>query len=61
MPTSFTEIKTLFIVEGEIDAQRFWKAIRLGHKKYCAVSASLKPEIKYNLILNGEEIPENTS
>ena len=61
MPTSFTEIKTTFIVEGEIDAQRFWKAIRLGHKKYCAVSASLKPEITYNLILNGEEIRENAS
>ena len=61
MPASFTEIKTTFIVEGEIDAQRFWKAIRLGHKKYCAVSASLKPEITYNLKLNGEEIPENVS
>ena len=61
MPASFTEIKTTFIVEGEIDAQRFWKAIRLWHKKYCAVSASLKPEITYNLKLNGEEIPENVS
>ncbi len=61
MPTSFTEIKTTFIVEGEIDTQRFWKAIRLGHKKYCAVSASLKPEITYNLKLNGEEIPETVS
>ena len=61
MPASFTEIKTTFIVEGEIDAQRFWKAIRLGHIKYCAVSASLKPEITYNLKLNGEEIPENVS
>ena len=61
MPTSFTEIKTTFIVEGEIDAQRFWKAIRLGYKKYCAVSASLKPEVTFNLVLNGEEIAENTS
>ena len=61
MPKYFTEIKTTFIVEGEIDTQRFWKAIRLGHKKYCAVSASLKPEITYYLILNGEEIPENAS
>ena len=61
MPTSFTEIKTTFIVEGEIDTQRFWKAIRLGHKKYCAVSASLKPGITYNLILNGKGIRENAS
>ena len=61
MPTSFTEIKTTFLVEGEIDTQRFWKAIRLGHKKYCAVSASLKPGITYNLILNGKGIRENAS
>ena len=59
MPTSFIKIKTTFIVEGEIDDQRFWKAIRLGHKKYCAVSDSLKSEMIYNLKLNGEEIPEN--
>ena len=59
MPTSFVKIKTTFIVEGKIDGQRFWKAIRLGHKKYCAVSNSLKSEIIYNLKLNGEEITEN--
>ena len=59
MPTSFIKIRTTFIVEGEIDAQRFWKAIRLGHKKYCAVSDSLKSEMIYHLKLNGENINEN--
>jgi putative redox protein len=59
MPTSFIKIRTTFIVEGEIDAQRFWKAIRLGHNKYCAVSDSLKSEMIYHLKLNGEEINEN--
>ena len=59
MPTSFVKIKCTFIVEGDINARRFWKAIRLGHKKYCAVSDSLKSEMIYNLKLNGEEIPEN--
>ena len=58
MPTSFLKIKTTFIAEGEIDADRFWKAIRLGHKKYCAVSNSLKAEMIYNLKLNGKEFPE---
>ena len=60
MPASFVKIKCTFIVEGDINARRFWKAIRLGHKKYCAVSDSLKSEMIYNLKLNGEEIPENT-
>ena len=59
MPASFVKIKCTFIVEGDINAQRFWKAIRLGHKKYCAVSDSLKSEMIYHLNLNGEEIPEN--
>ena len=59
MPTSFIKIRTTFIVEGEIDAQRFWKAIRLGHKNYCAVSDSLKSEMIYNLKLNGANINEN--
>ena len=60
MPASFVKIKCSFIVEGDINARRFWKAIRLGHKKYCAVSDSLKSEMIYNLNLNGEEIPENS-
>ena len=59
MPASFVKIKCTFIVEGDINARRFWKAIRLGHKRYCAVSDSLKSEMIYNLKLNGEEIPEN--
>ena len=59
MPASFVKIKCTFIVEGDINARRFWKAIRLGHKKYCAVSDSLKSEMIYDLKLNGEEIPEN--
>lgn len=59
MPASFVKIKCTFIVEGDINARRFWKAIRLGHKKYCAVADSLKSEMIYNLKLNGKEIPEN--
>ena len=47
MPSSFVKIKCTFIVEGDINAQRFWKAIRLGHEKYCAVSDSLKSEMIY--------------
>ena len=58
LPTKFTQIKVTFDVEGEIDAPRVWRAIRLGHQKYCAVSASLNAEMQHFLILNGETIPE---
>ena len=60
LPTKFTEIKVTFDVEGEIDAYRVWRAIRLGHQKYCAVSASLTAEMQHFLILNGEVILEPT-
>ncbi len=58
LPTKFTQIQVTFDVEGEIDAPRVWRAIRLGHQKYCAVSASLNAEMQHFLILNGETIPE---
>ena len=58
LPTKFTEIKVTFDLEGEVDAHRVWRAIHLGHQKYCAVSASLNAEMQHFLILNGETIPE---
>jgi putative redox protein len=56
MPTGFTEIELTFKVEGDIPDYRIWKAIEMGSKKYCAVSDSLKAEIRYKLILNGVEV-----
>jgi putative redox protein len=58
MPTSFTKISVTFDVEGNIEGERVWKSIRLGHKKYCAVSDSLKANFDYQLILNGVPILE---
>ena len=58
LPTKFSEIKVTFYLEGEVDAHRVWRAIHLGHQKYCAVSASLNAEMQHFLILNGETIPE---
>ena len=60
LPTKFTEIKVTFDLEGGVDAHRVWRAIHLGHQKYCAVSASLNAEMQHFLILNGETIPEPT-
>lgn len=57
MPTAFTEAHLKFKVDGDIDAHKVWRAIKLGEEKYCAVSASLKADITHSLILNGENIP----
>ncbi|MCD9022083.1 OsmC family protein [Cohnella silvisoli] len=55
MPTGFTSIELTFKVDGDIPDYRIWKAIEMGSKKYCAVSDSLKADIRYKLILNGVE------
>jgi putative redox protein len=34
------------------------KDLELGSKKYCAVSDSLKADIRYRLVLNGVETPK---
>jgi putative redox protein len=56
LPTAFTAASLLFDVRGDIEAKKVVRAIKLGEEKYCAVSASLKAEISYRLILNGNEI-----
>ncbi|MFJ8237806.1 OsmC family protein [Ureibacillus sp. NPDC094379] len=56
MPTAFTAATLTFTVDGNITPKKVWRAINLGEEKYCAVSASLKADITYKLILNGEEI-----
>ncbi|MGE7921106.1 OsmC family protein [Viridibacillus sp. NPDC093762] len=56
LPTAFTAATLLFDVKGDIDAKKVLRAIKLGEEKYCAVSASLKAEVTYRLLLNGEEV-----
>lgn len=59
LPTAFTAATLTFVVDGNITPKKVWRAIHLGEEKYCAVSASLKAEITYKLILNGEEVPSD--
>ncbi|WP_341279821.1 OsmC family protein [Paenibacillus sp. FSL H8-0537] len=56
MPKGFTAIDLIFKVNGDVPDYRIWKAIELGKEKYCAVSDSLKADIRYRLVLNGEEM-----
>ena len=55
MPTSFTKIEITLGIEGDISQERLWKAIQMGHEKYCAVSHSLNAEMNYKLNLNGKD------
>lgn len=55
LPKGFTAMDITFIIDGDIDSKKVWRAIRLGNDKYCTVAASLKADVHYKLILNGEE------
>lgn len=57
-PKGFTAIDVTFIIDGDIASRHIWRAIRLGKEKYCSVSDSLKADITFRVILNGEEIKE---
>ncbi|MEK4383722.1 OsmC family protein [Aeribacillus sp. FSL K6-2848] len=57
LPSSFTAYTITFTVNGDITPKKVWRAIQLGKQKYCAVSASLKGDVTFKLILNGKEIP----
>ncbi|MCM3568666.1 OsmC family protein [Neobacillus mesonae] len=53
-PKPLTDIEVVFIVDGNIEAKKVWRAIHLGKEKYCVVSASLAADVTFKLILNGQ-------
>ncbi|WP_152655714.1 OsmC family protein [Oceanobacillus sp. CFH 90083] len=55
LPKGFTGMEITFIVDGEIDSKKVWRAIHLGEEKYCTVSDSIKADVQFKLILNGKE------
>jgi len=58
VPAGFSSIELTVNVDGDVAADRIWRAIRLAKEKYCPVSASLNAELHFRLILNGEEAVE---
>ncbi|WP_374458683.1 OsmC family protein [Chryseobacterium taeanense] len=54
----FKSIKVKFLLEGNIDAQKAFKAAQLSFEKYCSVSKTLEPnvEIGYEVFVNGEMV-----
>lgn len=58
LPKGFTDITVTFYIDGSIDSKKIWRAINLGKQKYCAVSDSLKANITFRLVLNGQELAE---
>ncbi|MFD1413230.1 OsmC family protein [Oceanobacillus jeddahense] len=55
LPKGFTGMEITFMVDGDIDRKKVWRAIHLGEEKYCMVADSLKADVKFKLILNGKE------
>ncbi|MDR3563744.1 MAG: OsmC family protein [Negativicutes bacterium] len=57
-PKSFTRIMVTYKVEGGVKAASLERAIRLSLEKYCSVSNSLRAEVHFAYILNGNRFPE---
>lgn len=57
-PKEFTAITVTFQVDGEVEPERVWHAIRTSADKYCPVAHSILPQLTYRLVLNGEETAE---
>ncbi|GEN75103.1 OsmC family protein [Chryseobacterium hagamense] len=51
----FRSIKVKFLLEGNIDPKKAYKAAQLSFEKYCSVSKTLEPnvEIGYEVFVNG--------
>ena len=43
-------------MDGDVPASRIWRALNLSNDKYCSVANSLKAELSYKVVLNGEEV-----
>lgn len=52
----FKSITVKFILEGDIDSKKAYKAAELSFDKYCSVSKTLEPnvEIGFEVMVNGE-------
>lgn len=56
-PSSFKAIDLTIHLDGDIPASRVWRAVQLSDEKYCSVANSLKADLTYKVIVNGEEVP----
>ena len=55
-PKEFLSIVVTFHIEGDIAAEKVLHAIEVIGEKYCPVAHSLKADVRYRLMLNGEEV-----
>ncbi|GEL68012.1 OsmC family protein [Marinilactibacillus psychrotolerans] len=55
-PKYFKKIQVTVHVDGDVPASRIWRAVNLSNDKYCSVANSLKAELSYKVVLNGEEV-----
>ncbi|WP_027109195.1 OsmC family protein [Lacticigenium naphthae] len=57
-PHYFTDIEMTCVINGDVPADRVWRAFRMSEEKYCSVRNSMKSDVTLKVVLNGEEVPE---
>ena len=57
-PKVFTSFELTYLVEGELDADKFIRAVTLSQEKYCGISAMFRKiaPLSWRVLLNGKEI-----
>ena len=57
-PAVFEKAVLVFLVDGQVDADKLLEAVKLSQTKFCGVSAMLSKAfpIEYKVILNGTEV-----
>lgn len=60
-PQAFTDIHLTYKINGNITAEKAWRAIHLSEEKYCSATASLSANVIPRLVLNGIEIEATSS
>lgn len=57
-PRSFTDIRIIYRLQGELRPANVERAIRLSQEKYCSVSNGLKATLSFAYEVNGVHYPE---
>ena len=54
----FSKILVKFMLEGNIDPNKAWKAAQLSFDKYCSVSKTLEPQVEvvFSVWVNNQEV-----
>ena len=55
-PKSFRDITAIYHLTGDITPEQAWKAVSSSYNKFSVVANSLRVDVQYRILLNGQEV-----